>query len=135
MDGVSAPQRVGRDLGEADRANSACFDEARQFADCVFDRNRFFDAMNIVEVDVVDAEPLARGVERVAHMGRAVVEKARAVLTPTDCKLGRQRHLAAAGFVLGQELADHLLAKSVAIDIGGVPEIDAEFERPRQRPH
>ena len=87
------------------------------------------------EVNVVDAEPLPRAVQRLADMGPAVVEKARPVFTAADSELGRKGHPAATAFLLGQELADHLLAKPIAIDIRGVPEIDAEFERPRQRPH
>src|ERR1700729_3641685 len=40
----------------------------------------------------------------------------------------------APAFVFGQELADHLFAEPVAIDVGGVPEIDAKIDRPRHRP-
>ena len=69
MHGVTAPQRIGRDFGEADRADRARFDEARQFADRLLDRNRFVDAMHIIEVNVVDAEPLPRTVQRLADMG------------------------------------------------------------------
>ena len=135
MDVVSASQCVRRDLREADRADRARFDEARQFPDRVFDRDRFVDAMHIIEVNVVDAEPLPRAVEGLADMGRAIVEEARAVVASANGELGRERHPGAAAFVFGQELADKLLAKAIAIDVGGVPEIDAEIERPRQRPH
>jgi hypothetical protein len=68
-------------------------------------------------------------------MGRAVVEKAGAVVAAADGEFGRERHLAATAFVFSQELADQALAKPVAIDVCGVPEIHAEFERSRQRPH
>jgi hypothetical protein len=49
---------------------------------------------------------------------------------------GRERHSGAAAFVFGgQELADHLFPKPIAIDVGGVQEIDVEIERPRQGSH
>ncbi len=131
---VSASEGVRRHLGEPNRADRARFDEARQFPDRVLDGRRFVDAMHIVQVDVVDAEPLPRAVEGLADMGRAIVEEARAVVASANGELGRERHPRAPAFVLRQELADHLFAEPIAIDVGGVPEIDAEIERPRQRP-
>jgi hypothetical protein len=91
--------------------------------------------MHIVEVDMVDAAPLPRGVEGFANVDGAIVEEARAVFASTNRELGCERHPRTAAFVFGQELADHLFAQTIAINIGGVPEIDAEIERPRHRPH
>ena len=91
--------------------------------------------MHIVQVDVVDAEPLPRAVEGLADMGRAIVEEASAALAPTNGELGCERHPGAPAFVLGQELADQVFAEPIAVDIGGVPEVDAEIERRRQRSH
>ncbi len=84
---------------------------------------------------MVDAEPLARAVEGLADMGRAIIEEARPVVAPANGELGRERHPRAPAFVFGEELADHLFAKPIAIDVGGVPEIDPELERPLQSPH
>ena len=67
-------------------------------------------------------------------MGRAIVEEACAVFASANGEFGRERHPRAPAFVFGQELADHLFAEPIAIDVGGVPEIDAKIERPRQRP-
>jgi hypothetical protein len=112
--GVSASEGVRSDLGEADGADRAGFDEARQFSDRVFDRDRFVDAMHIVEVDMVDAEPLPRGVEGFANVDGAIVEEARAVFASTNRELGCERHPRTAAFVFGQELADHLFAEPIA---------------------
>jgi hypothetical protein len=49
----------------------------------------------------------------------AIVEEAPAVFASTNRELGCERHPA---FVFGQELADHLFAQTIAINIGGVPE-------------
>jgi len=108
--GVSSTKRVGRCFGEPDRADPARFDETRQFADRVFDRNRFVDAMDIVEIDVVDAEALQRTVQSFPHMRRAVVEEADAVLPAADREFRRERDPAPATRVLGQELADQRFA-------------------------
>ena len=89
--GARSTKRIGGDFGEPDRADPACFDETRQFADRVFDRYRFVDAMHIVEVDVVDAEPLQRPLERFADVRRAVVEEADAVGPAADREFGRER--------------------------------------------
>ena len=75
--------------------------------------------MNIVQVDVVDAEPLPRAVEGLADMGRAIVEEARAVVASANGELGRERHPGAPAFVFGQELADHLSAGEVT-EVPGV---------------
>ena len=116
---VGASERVRRDLGKADRADRARFDEPRQFSDRVFDRDRFVDAMNVVEVDVVDAKPLPRAVEGFADVGRAVVEEARAVVASPNGEFGRERHSAAAAFVLHKELDTEVKASVVHTQMGG----------------
>ena len=72
---------------------------------------------------------------RASRMWAALLSKKRAaVVAAANGELGRERHSGAAALVFGQELADQLLAEPIAVDVGGVPEIDAELERPRQRP-
>jgi hypothetical protein len=71
---------------------------------------------------------------RASRIWAAIVEEARAVVASANGELGRERHPGAPAVVFGQELADHLFAEAIAIDIGGVPEIDAKIERSRQRP-
>ena len=48
-------------------------------------------------------------------------------------EFGRRRDLGAPAWVLRQEFSDQDLADSFAIDVGRVPEIDAELQRTRQR--
>ena len=130
MHGVGAPERVGRDFRKAYRADLACCDKSRQFPDCVLDRNRFVDTMDIVEVDVIDAEPLPRAVKGLAHVSRAIVEKTAAVVATANGELGRERDFGAPALIFGQKLADQLLAEPIAVNVGRVPEIDAELKRP-----
>ena len=90
--------------------------------------------MHVVEVDVVDAEPLQRAFQRLAHVGGAVVVLAPPVGHPVDAELGRERDLRATAAVLRQKLADQRLAEAGAIDVRRVPEVDPEFQRASQRP-
>jgi hypothetical protein len=52
-----------------------------------------------------------------------------------DAELGRKRNSGAAAPVLGRKLADHRLADALAVDVGGVPEVDADFESAREGAH
>ena len=59
VDGVRAADRLRRGLGQAEVAHLARLDELRHRADGLLDRHADVDAVLVVEVDVVDAEPLA----------------------------------------------------------------------------
>jgi hypothetical protein len=80
--------------------------------------------VHVVEVDVVDAEALERGVTGGPDVVRGVVDRADAVDAP-DAELGGQHHLVAA--VLDGP-ADELLVVPAAVHVGGVEEVDAEVE-------
>ncbi len=99
-------------------------------ADRLLDRDVRVHAVLVVEVDVVDAEPLQRAVERPAHVLGAAVEPAVAVLVDDDSELGRELDLVAA---IGDRLADELLVLAHAVHLGRVEEGDAELERPVDR--
>jgi len=69
------------------------------------------------------------GDDRLARQARAV-----GALEHAAVHLGGDHDLVAAGMLL-QHPADDLLAGAVGIDVGGVEEVDAEFERaPDERP-
>jgi hypothetical protein len=54
---VRAADRLRRGLGEPEVADLALLDELRHRADRLLDRTVSVDAVLVVEVDVVDAEP------------------------------------------------------------------------------
>ena len=85
--------------------------------------------MDVVEIDAIDAEPFQRSFERLAHVGRAVVEYALALGRAADREFGRERDLLARAGIFAEETADDILAQAHAVDIGGVPEVDAVIER------
>ena len=97
-------------------------------ADGVLDRRVRVDAVLVVQVDVVGAEPPQRALDRGADVGRAAVEAPRAAAGVGDeAELGRQHDLVAAAL---HGPADELLVGVGAVDLGGVDEGDAEVERP-----
>ena len=93
----------------------------------LLDRHVVVPAMDLVEIDVVGAEPLQAGVDlgqdRLARQAGAVRPLAHAAVD-----LGRDHHLVAPREV-EQRAADDLFAGAVRIDVGGVEEVDAEVER------
>ena len=90
-------------------------------ADRVLDRRGRVDAVLVVQVDVVGAEPLQRTLDGGADVGRAAVEVpwARAGVRD-DAELGGQHHLVAAAL---ERAADELLVDVRAVDLGGVDEV------------
>ena len=79
--------------------------------------------MALVEIDVVDPEPLQRGVELLADLG---ARQAAVAAAHREIGLGRQ-HVGIAR-PPGQDLAEEALGGAAAIDVGGVDEVDAELE-------
>ena len=90
------------------------------------------EAMHIIEIDMVDAEALQRGVERGDHMRLAIVDEALALGVAGDAEFGGERHARPPRAVLGQEPPDAVLALAEAIGVSGVEEIDAEIQRARR---
>jgi len=84
----------------------------------------------VVEVDVVESEPLERALERFVHVLRAAVHLMAAVLVEDVAELRREDDLVAA---VGDRAADELLVLARAVDVGRVDQVDAEVERPVDR--
>ena len=126
--GVRAADGVGPGLGQPDVADLALGHQLGQRADGVLDRRVRVHPVLVVEVDVVGAEPPQRSLDRGADVGRAAVEVPRAAAgVRHEAELGRQHHLVAAAL---DGPADELLVGERAVDLGGVDEGDAQFERP-----
>jgi hypothetical protein len=86
----------------------------------------------VVEVDVVDSEPLQRSVAGAAHVLRSTVDGAEAVVVgpADDAELRRQDDAVAAA---GDRPPDELLVVAQPVHIGGIEERHAEPERPVDR--
>ena len=131
MDGVRAADRLRRRLREPEVRTLPAVDELGHRADRLLDRRVRVDAVLVVEVDVVDAEALQRGVA--SRCGRSRDEPS-IVRVPsssrTIAELRRQHDLVA---TTGDRAADELLVRARAVHVGGVEEVDAELERAMDR--
>ncbi len=126
--GVGAADRVRAGLGQADVADLAFGDQVGQRADGLLDGGIRVDPVLVVQVDVVDAQPLQRALDRGADVRRAAVQDAGAATGVRDeAELRRHHHLVAA--VLDGP-ADQFLVAVGAVDLGGVEVGDAQVQRP-----
>src|SRR5215218_8962358 len=128
MHGVCPADRLGAGLGQSDVAYLAFGDQLGQRADRLFDGRVRVDAVLVVEVDVVGAEPLERAFDRGLHIVCAAVDDAGAAAGVGDeTELGRHDDVVAPAL---DGLADNFLAVEGAVDLGGVDVGDPEVQRP-----
>jgi hypothetical protein len=119
--GVGAADRGGAGFGQADVADLALGHQLSQSAGGVLDRGVRVDPVLVVQVDVVDTEPLQGTFDRSADVSRAAVENTRAATGVRDeAELRRQHNLVAVAL---EGLADHLFVGVRAVNLGGVDEI------------
>ncbi len=109
--------------GGAEVAHLAALDEVVQRLEGLLDGGRIVPAMNLIQIDVVGAEPAQAGVDGSENgfTGQAAAVRS---LEHRDEYLGGDDH----GFALRKILqgaADDLLGGAVGISIGGIEEVDA----------
>jgi hypothetical protein len=111
----------------SDVANLSSLDHVVQRLKRLFDRRFVIEAMDLIEVDVIHAEPGQAGVDldkdRLARQPGAIGARAHAAVN-----LGRDYHFVAPRKIPNRP-AEDLLAVAERVAIGGVEEIDAGFER------
>src|SRR4051794_34045164 len=100
-------------LGQPEMPHLAGGHEFRHRPDGVLDRNVRVDAVLVVEVDVVDAEPAQRRVAGLADILRTAVDPL-SVAVPPERELRREHDLVAA---TADGLADELLVVPETVDI------------------
>src|SRR5258707_15796003 len=71
---LGAANSLRGSLGQAEVAHLARAYELGHGTDCLFDRDIGIDAMLIIEIDHIDAEPFQAGVARRAHIRSASVD-------------------------------------------------------------
>jgi hypothetical protein len=120
VDGVGAADRLDPCLGQADAADLALGDQFGEGADGVLDGCVGVDAVLVVQIDVVRAEPFEGAFECGADVRRAAVKHAGAAAGVRDqAELGRQYDLGAAAL---QRPADEFLVGERPVGFGGVDE-------------
>jgi len=65
---LGAPDGVRRRLGQSQMTHFAGLDQLGHRADGFFDRNSRIDPVLVIQIDVVDAEPLETGVAGRVHV-------------------------------------------------------------------
>ena len=115
-------------FAEADVADLAFLNECGHGSDGFLDRSRGIDAMLVVEIDGLDAEPLqAAFASRPYVFGLAADTTVHRIREITDdAEFGRDLELMP---MMLDSLADQDLVRVRAIHIGGVKKRDAQFER------
>nr|BFE82564.1 hypothetical protein GCM10020093_051650 [Planobispora longispora] len=128
MDRLGPAQGLGAHLGQTQVTDLARGDQLGHRADGLLDRHPGVAAVQVVQVDVVDAEPAQRGVARLPDvLGTAVDGPRRRVVTPDDAELGRQYRPVPA---VGDRPPDQFLVVAPAVHVGGVQEVHPEIQRP-----
>ena len=94
----------------------------------LFERRDGVEAVDLVEVDMIEAEPLQAGGDLIHDMAAREADSVRPRPHPA-AHLGGDDHVLALDAEVAQGLADLNLGLAFGIDVGGVDEIDARFER------
>ncbi len=128
MHGVGAANGVGAALGKTDMLDVAGLHHVGDGTDGVFDRHRWIEPRRPVDVDVIDAKPLQRIGEEVPHRCRAaVVTEPRPGRVAQRAKLDADLNIVAAS--PGERLADQHLIVAHAVEVAGIEQRDARFQR------
>lgn len=124
---MGAADGVGRGLAQAQRAHLALLHQLAHGADRILDRHRWIDAVLVVEVDHVDAQPLEARIARRLHVLRRSIDAVGAAGPLDLAELGGEHDAVAAR--AGKRLADQLLVVAPAIHVGAVEHGDATIQR------
>ncbi|MNV42884.1 hypothetical protein D3C71_1345820 [compost metagenome] len=104
--------------------NFSLLDQLGQTSHRVLDGNRRIDPMNVVKIDAVDTEPLARGVAATSNVVRGIVDTPwrRTVGGPFDAALGGDLEFAdiAQRAPCAQKFADQQFVMATSIQVSGV---------------
>ena len=88
--------------------------------------------MDLIEVDVVELQPLQAAGDLIHDVPARQADGVRA-RPGAAAHLGGDDHVFASDLEIAQRLPEHHLGLALGIDVGGVDEIDAGFERARDQ--
>ena len=118
---MGAADGVGAGLAQAEIAHLALLDQARHGADGILDRHVGIDTVDVIEVDVVDAETLQARVAGDRHIIRLAVDPATLAAGAADIAEFRSDEIFLAPAFHGA--ADELLVEAGGIGVGGIKEV------------
>jgi hypothetical protein len=124
---VGATQRGGAGLRQADVSDLALAHELRHRADRIFDRSLRVHAVALIQVHVIDVQPLEAALDRLADVRGARVDPAVLGARPADeSELRREHDLVT---LARDRAADELLIRERAVGVRRVEQREAELER------
>ncbi len=127
---VRGADALGARLAQPEMADLALLDEPAHRPNRVLDRHFWIDPMLVIEIDLVDAEPLQAGLAGLLDVGRAAVDTVGAAGLAGLTELGRDDDLVAPAL---QGAAEQFLVVAPAIHVRAVEMIDAEVGRALQQ--
>src|SRR6266852_5780377 len=126
MNGRGATQGCGRGFGKPQRAHLALLDQLCHGSDRIFHRSVWVDAMLVVKINALYAQPLEACLATLAHVLRAAVDTHPTAVGAADvAELCGKDHLPAS---TADCAADQFLVFAHAVDVGGVEKIDSPVE-------
>src|SRR6266849_10637214 len=122
-----AAQSVDPGFRQADMSNLALLDQFCQGANRLFNRRIGIDAMLVIEVDVLDAQPLQTSFAGLLHVVGLAADTADVGIAriADNSELCGQHDLVALAL---DRSSDELFVLVGPVDVGGIEEGDAEFE-------
>src|SRR5262249_36033309 len=132
MDGVGPADTLRPRFAKAEEAHLALFDETRHRANRVLDRHRGIDAVLVIEVDDIDAEPLEARLAGLNDIFGAAVDAIGAARPPGLAEF-RCDHAPAAAAV--ERAAQQFLVLSPAIHVRAVEMVAPELNRAMDEAH
>ncbi len=120
------PNCLGMGFAQSERADLALFDQPRHGADGIFDRHGRIDAVLVIEVDHVHAQPLEARLARTDDEFRTAVRDLAAATRAQIAELRRQHDFGTAPL---DRLANELFVVTEAVHVGRVEKRDAPVER------
>jgi hypothetical protein len=130
VNSMGAADGLGSGLRQAQRLYLARLDQARHGADGLLDGRVGIDPVQVIEVDGLDAEALQRGLAGSRHIVGTAIDADPALGFRHLAELGGQHHRVAEA---PDDPADQLFVVPAAVDVGGVEQGDAEFDRLLER--
>src|SRR5712692_5547287 len=126
VNGRGATQGCGRGFGKPQRAHLALLDQFRHGSDRIFHRGVWVDAMLVVKINALYAQPLEACLATLAHVLRAAIDTHPTAVGAADvAELCGEDHLPASPL---DGAADQLLVFAHAVYVGGVEKIHSPVE-------
>src|SRR3954469_17921867 len=128
MDGMRAPNGVGACFGQAEVAHLTGTNQLSHRADCFLNWSFGIDAMLIIKIDAINAEPAKTRVTGLLDVVRFAIDpaKSRRPRVAYNPEFGCDHHAVA---FTANAPPEQLLVRVGSVDVGSIEEINPEVDR------